>query len=601
MFALDKRALAVFRIGFMAFWILEFCVDRVWSVVGAGASGVAGAGLYGIRSENLAPAGWVRKNFPTYSSVFTDYPDSRAHMVFVVIMLGLALSLLVGSTGRTPVALALCVFDRHWISRNPMAADEHTLLMNRMLLIIAFTPVDDIYSVRVREKTALCTQPNKKPMPADDGFNEPVNKKETMPSHHASVHHYDNSFSSMLLVTSIVMLWAQVGVEKMIDFDHWFVKANAVQYSLVNNHCLPLGAMLVWFQSELMPVWVAQLICRITLLIEFPVGPLSLIWPSDFCRNLGLCITGFALLLFGTTMAVDWFPFSVFVIQLAMIPASAMDKIEQSVESLLKTINRSGQGKSYCSDFNTLASISVSTQPSVNPNFPTCIRRACLHLTSLFLGLCVFAQVFCGIRCFLDHRGVYSVHMISTYWDWRIVQFGSTLPLQSGWSVASPPPKGLAYWTLVGIPFANTTWHNPNGMGIFVRFHRDQWSADTETTPIMDVFWEVPPNIECSGFRQFLVSEEKYFHNVLSPYPSPWNVVDLEVPRQLILKQACRDFHSRYPSDGHRLQRVELWYNFISVENPWLKQLSKPHPTFVAAVDCDRDEQGGQGDGKLYL
>ena len=70
-FALDRRALALFRIAFMAFWLLEFFMDRLWAVISTD-------GLYGIRSEKLAPAAWVRKNFPHHDSVFLDYPQPVA-------------------------------------------------------------------------------------------------------------------------------------------------------------------------------------------------------------------------------------------------------------------------------------------------------------------------------------------------------------------------------------------------------------------------------------------------------------------------------------------------------------------------------------------
>ena len=191
------------------------------------------------------------------------------------------------------------------------------------------------------------------------------------------------------------------------------------------------------------------------------------------------------------------------------------------------------------------------------------------------------------------------MRLISEYWDWRLVQLGRTLPLQSGWRVASPPPKGLAFWTLVGIPFANTTFNNPNDMGIFVQFHRDRWSTQTETRPIMDVFWEAPPGMECGGFRQFTVSEEKYFHQVLSGHANL--AIDVSVPRQRILKQACDDFHKRHPHDGERLQRVELWYVTQTVEDPWRKQLSKPHHSFVTAAVCETVRLPEAGGGKLGL
>jgi hypothetical protein len=577
--ALDLRALALFRVAFALFYMLEFSADRAWSLLGRGRGG---DGLYGIRSEALAPRAWIRANFPQHSSIFLDHPDLRLHVLLLLGMMLLAVCLLLGKA-RTPVALTLCVLDRHWINRNPLAADEHTLFMNRMLFIIAFVPCDAPLRTIFR------------------GRRHDVDAGERQ----AKIVRYDNSWGSWLLCSSIVMLWTQVGVEKMIDFQHWWVDANAVQFSLVSNHCLWPGALLVWFQSEVVPMAVAQWICRIALLVEFPVGPLLLVWPSDTCRSLGLFLTGGALLTFGVTMSVDWFPFSVFVIQLAMLPASVMDRVQTCLMSVVRprwllardqacgTTNKEEkktQMKETDDDrYDDLPNITISTLPEVTPKFPRSIRKLCRKFTSVFLAACTMAQIFCGIQCFHYHRGASNIRLISEYWDLAIVRFGDTLPLRSGWRVASPPPKGLAYWTLVGIPRSNSTWHNPEDMGIFVQFHRDRWSFETEGTPIMDVFWDPPPGMTCAGFRQFLVSEDKYFHQVLTGHARGsrgWITTGVEVAQRAILTQACKDFHFRNPGESRRLERVELWYMTQLVEEPWEKRLSPPQKTFVTRVPC---------------
>ena len=306
--ALDLRALALFRITFILFYLAEFIVERIPDLLQTN----------GCRHENMAPAEFFSWHGGIHSIYFLS-SDPKFHVAILALTFLCCLFVLVGYA-TTPAALLLMYLDRAFINRNFMANDGHVYLMNRMFLAIAFTACDH---VRVNWSHVLprgCRSSHRShPSPTSIKITTAIPPLD-------SYHYYDNSWGSVLIYTSIIMLWLGIGLEKLLEWNIWFVEASAIQFICIGNHAYWFGYLLASVQALYLPRIVSQWLCRLIVLLEFPLGPLALIWPSDHVRTLGVCATGGSLLMFGSMLAVDWFPFSVFVVQVALFPASLMDR-----------------------------------------------------------------------------------------------------------------------------------------------------------------------------------------------------------------------------------------------------------------------------------
>ena len=545
--ALSLRSLSLFRVVFMSCYLLSLIIERIPDVLSH----------RGTRSENLAPSDWIKQHTMQKSIFFHgSYP---LHAFFLSVMIALSICVLLGVL-RTPATLLLWYMDFNFIQRNPMANDEHVLLVNRMFLALAFTHCDDASGWWSCEKRRSSSSEQKK-------------RRQ-----------YDNTWASALIFTSIVMLWLQIGLEKLLDWDHWWIKADAMQMLFWSNFCVrPLAPMLRYLQTSL-PRLVSQWFARIVVLIEFPIGPLCMLCDSDQWRMAGLASTGAALIAFGSVLEVGVnFPASVFVIQLALIPDSFMrtrcgtrksDQVEDEQEE----------------DPEETVTV-VHTLPSISPNLPVqyaTARTAVQRCIQSFMAMCVFGVVFCGCKVTVSRRpGGVHTPILTERVDHAVYEYSRKFSLATSWSAGSPPPTSINWNVVIGTPLHNSTWsidnNDPHTVGISVQFRETNYDYLQETKRVTHAsFLEPPDGHYCSGHRQFSVWREKYYGGVLT------NSEFTALPRERILQQACNDFHHRHPLPEEKVTAVYLYLLWQEILDPWgwELQLGPANYRYIGHIAC---------------
>ena len=603
--ALDLRALSLFRAIFVVYYLLELAIERIPNILS----------LDGSRNENIAPAHWVNPSNLTTASVYLTFANPMAHAAFLALTVVCCGFLWVGY-GTTPVALVLMYLDSSYLNRNPIAMDEHSLLVNRMCLAIAFTPCD-----RVPINWSQCWF-RTKPKPTDINPSTPPTRRVRPRTYYR----YDNSWASALIYVSVIMLWLQIGLEKFLDpSGSWWLKADAVQMIMIGNHCLSPAVFISWLQAAVLPRIVSQWLCRTIVLIECPFGPLLMIWPDDRVRTVGLVATSTCLLMFGTMLKVDWFPFSVLVCQTALCPASLMDRcghwfvaaphVEHTMDEVMGRDGREEKdattrrkeaaidggeatidggkatidGKEAAEHLSTIKNaapcmahtkgITWTTLPNMTYGSPPPLPSSSTHPPAQyglhlllrytvhgFLCCCVCSVIFCGVRNTHTNRGgsMGAMTFMSNTVDQSMQEFAQTLSLSTGWSAGSPPPTAITWAVMVGYPAENTAWNNVEGWGVHVQFQHDEHSKAMEGTPMRHSFWTPPPNITCAGHRQFLVSKEKFYGTIFGSEDPVY-----AIPRANIFQHACRGFHVRHPLEEEKLTSIKLYMMSQTIEDPW--------------------------------
>ena len=205
--ALDLRALSLFRILFILFYLLEFIIERIPDLLSDS----------GCRHENIAPVDWARSG-GTVHSIYFLAKDPKAILALLALTFVCCLFILVGYA-TTPAALLLMYLDKSYIYRNFMACDGHVYLMNRMFLAVAFTACDQIpinwsYLMSLIQSC----------LPHRFLRSSSTTNRSAAPVHN-KYYYYDNSWGSALIYTSIIMLWLQIGSEKWFEWKHWFAQA----------------------------------------------------------------------------------------------------------------------------------------------------------------------------------------------------------------------------------------------------------------------------------------------------------------------------------------------------------------------------------------
>jgi hypothetical protein len=584
--ALDLRALSAFRILFMTFYLTELIVERISDVLSE----------TGTRNENFAPSQYFAFGADEIYSIFFSH-SSFNDMFYLLLMIVLSLLIICGYA-KTPACLFLFFLDKSFMNRNLLALDEHGVLMSRMLLATAFTACDQVPINWSNVKRACCCQHSNAKRTINDQKN--VRKQR-------EYNYYDNSYGSKLIFVSVILLWLQIGWEKLMEWDHWWVKADAIQFTLIGNHCLPPARIVTWIQAVYLPRVVSQWLNRVVLLIEFPVGPLLMLWPSDKVRIAGLFLTGSALISFGFMVAVDWFPFCCFFVQIALFPALLMDKIGHFflLDETFEEDEMEDKESKKTSEFkntseNMIKGISYTSLPSItwiksslpSKKISTTLYELLLqYIVHGFLLSCVFCVIFCALYNTHVHRGEsgLSIELINHKLDHEIVKVSKLFSLSTGWSAGSPPPTGVVWYVLVGYPSdKNTTWENEDDWGIWVQFQADSHSKSMEGKPIRHTFWEQPPGILCSGHRQFLVSKEKFYYSVFHSHASTPIAIEA---RQRILRQSCQDFHRRHSLPEQRLGSLKLFRIWHNIDNPWSypPTLGEHGHSLLGHVECPND------------
>ena len=522
----------------------------------------------------------------------------------------------------TPAALLLMYLDRSFINRNFMASDGHVYLMNRMFLALAFTACDHVQVNWSHFLPRGCRSSHRShPSPTPIKIHTAIPPLDTY-------HHYDNSWGSVLIYTSIIMLWLAIGLEKLLEWNFWFVEASAIQFICIGNHAYWFGYLLASVQALYLPRIVSQWLCRLIVLLEFPLGPLALIWPSDHVRTLGLCATGGSLLMFGSMLAVDWFPFSVFVVQVALFPASLMDRCgnwfvknegsgvenegsgvenkgsavgnegsaaeenesstegsaaenenstvedamrQQDKESIECREEKHTRGLSYLS-LPSITYLSPPPSPLVHRYSPSSAPAHMFHTfdTTMqyvvhgVLGTCVFLVVFCGIRETLNFRGDSGKSVALMSTKWD-----HALNQQS---IALSLSTG---WKAVTPPNVHVQWHVLVGYPIHENStweNKDEWGIHVQfrTDPYSK-------SIEGTSVRHaffnpppdMLFSGSRQF--LVSKekfFHRVFNEGHL-VPRKKIFKQFCQAFHQRHPLPEQRIGSLRLYTLTQLIEDPW--------------------------------
>ena len=559
---LDLRSLAIFRITFMSFYLFSLISERIPDL------------LHDTRSENFAPVSWIQSIFAHDRSSIFLHDNVSFHIGCLSAMVVLSICVLIGIF-RTPSALLLFYLDHQFINRNPLANDEHPILMNRMFLVLEFTRCDQWWSCKSYRS------------------NSKIN------------YALDRSWGSVLLFATIVMLWLQIGVEKILEFDHWWIKGDAIQYILVGNYCVePFAPMLRQLQSVI-PRFISRWLCRSVVLLEFPAGPLMLLWPDDRCRMAGLVATGTALVVFGTMLKVGLnFPGITFIIQLALLPTSCMNQLQSSrgmemeMEMEMETeMDIKDDCMKNCTEPSS-KTIDDNTLPDLSPDIPlnySLLRYTLRHCIHGFLGVSTFTVIFYGVLITQTRRPMGSeIPLLSQDVDAYLVQFGSIFSLNTGWMAGTPPPRTIRWNLMIGAPVKNKTWSieskDPNVLGVHVKFQETLYDAAQEGNIVTHTsFWKLPPNMLCAGHRQFSVWKEKYYSSILAVNQGDIHEQVVALPKERVLRQACRDFHTRHVNPGERLASVSLYSLWQDILDPYSQppRLSNSQFQFIGESSCD--------------
>ena len=153
-----------------------------------------------------------------------------------------------------------------------------------------------------------------------------------------------------------------------------------------------------------------------------------------------------------------------------------------------------------------------------------------------------------------------SISLISRARDTSLIQNSGVLSLSTAWKAFTPPNTALQWAVLVGFPSVdkdntqynvNSTWENLDGHGVHVQYRSDDYSKSIEGTSVRLTFWDPPPDMLFSGSRQWLVSKEKYVHNILNG--------NFLHQRQKLFEHWCQAFHRRHPLPEQRLKSLKLY------------------------------------------
>lgn len=154
-------------------------------------------------------------------------------------------------------------------------------------------------------------------------------------------------------------------------------------------------------------------------------------------------------------LAVDWFPFCVFVVQIALFPTALMDPLDAC-------FRKKEGGEEKKNEGDTPLGITYTDLPTVSSVLPTYTDALFVrYFAQGFLASCVFTVVFCGVREAHNHRGESGRTMpfVSGKWDASVGHFGSYFSLATGWSAGTPPPTGMFVFVKILFLFVHTIYN----------------------------------------------------------------------------------------------------------------------------------------------
>ena len=534
--AADPRGLAAFRTLYSLQCALELATFWVWEV----------RGPEGLLSEQLLPRHEMQNCVGAYCATTSTHAKTVLALVHFVALLALAAKL------TMPRALLVYAMQTSLHNRNLGAAYRETR-MNRNFLAMALV-------------TAHHHQ-------------RPDGSKKL----------FDGGI--LFMYCNFVILWCMHGVEKLLEWEHWWVRGDALLLSLYSDEAYTSTRAFADWMLRWLPWSVHMLLCRSLVLLEFPLGLVMIMqprWPRLRLCGFGLIFT--ALASFAVLLNVRYFPSTCIWMGLPFVPSIAWDAWEGMGRRFLLLCCGNAQrrcpalGNVYMDAFDCMGRVGRN-ESSFSPAllWKRAAPRWCRSLYLLWCkdesdgktknaaaaayrggavaggavsivknitgGAAAMLVALLAVQSCLDrHEHEWGpTRMISVEWDGRIRELGDLLQFYGGWSAFTPPPDGRNWLVVVGVP-AGT--HLGVAVSYYGGINETNWR---ECDPAHAVHFSGPPFKSLADIPYWSSQIRRSFTEHVLYTPN----VDLLKTR--LLGRICKEFHERHPLPGQRLAEVALW------------------------------------------
>jgi hypothetical protein len=364
----------------------------------------------------------------------------------------------------------------------------------------------------------------------------------------------------VLLYASFTTMWCLHGIEKLLEWEHWWARGDALLLSLYSDESFLYTRAFADWILRVLPYWVHVVLCRLVVLVEFPLGLALMVAPWESARLCGFGLIFLLLLSFSVFLNVEFFPWTCMYMALPFVPSFVFDALG-SHDLLRRVSRRTSLFMPMASAINRHNCCAAGVAAPVIP----VAKRMVGCATALIV-------VFHAVRSSLDHHPSMTLwdgrqHVVSPEWDKWLRRLGDEWHLCGGWKAFTPPPSRRHWYAPVGFPPARvatkegglgdgSAWYDRDGRGIAVSFYGGfNDTTDTkEGDPFDDVHWN-PPYASMAQIPYWKVQARQAFLDWVVVHANPL----AEVGRGQILARVCREFHERHPLRQQRIEGIEVW------------------------------------------
>lgn len=359
----------------------------------------------------------------------------------------------------------------------------------------------------------------------------------------------------ILMFASFTTCWCLHGIEKLIEWEHWWSRGDALLLSLYSDEAyLPTRAFADWMLRTF-PMSINAFLCRVVVLLEFPMGTLLMIAPSEKVRLFGFSLVFLLLISFSMFLNVEFFPWTCIYMALPFVPTVVWDAVHRyylrvcNVDHAAMRISRK-----VCE-----TTVGISHQNS-GLSILTSFVFALKNLAGCAAALLV---VFHAVRSCLDHHPSMTLwgerqYVVSPDWDPYLRHLGDKWHFYGGWKAFTPPPTRRHWYTVVGVPLFTIEqggWNNSGGRGIAISFYGGlNETALYEGAPYDDVHWSPP--FESMAHMPFWRAQAR---QAFLDYTTIAEGHLGDIIRKRLIERVCQDFHERHTLKQQQIGKIAVW------------------------------------------